>query len=137
MGEYRDAATRPRFSFGFGLHGSTVSYGPPAIRPAAGGQPPAAVVTITNTGGRTADEVVQLYVRQMVCAQGARPAQELRGFQHVTLAPAEAKQVTFALTDTVLGYFHRDGRFVTDVGDYHIWIAPQSETSDPVLYDRK
>jgi beta-glucosidase len=136
LGDYRDAPTRPRFSFGFGLTGSTVRYGPATVRPATAGQPATAVATITNTGPRPADEVVQLYVRQLACAQGARPAQELRGFQHVTLAPGEARQVNFALTDAVLGYFQRDGRFVTDNGDYRIWIAPQASNGESVSYRR-
>ena len=131
MGDYRDAATRPMFNFGYGLNGTTVRYSPATVKPAA------AVATITNTGARPADEVVQLYVRQLACPQGVRPAQELRGFRHVTLAPAETKQVSFALTDAVLGFFKRDGRFVADSGDYNIWIAPQAGVGDPVVYHRK
>lgn len=133
MGEYREGGTRAMFNFGYGLTYSTVRYSAATISN-TNGQPAAAVATVTNTGNRAVDEVVQLYIRQLACAEGARPVQELRGFQRVSLQPGEAKQVSFSLTDAVLGYVRRDGRFVTDDGDYTIWIAPHAGSGDMVRY---
>ena len=64
-GAYRDGATLRMFKFGVGLNRWTFGYGAVTIRPAAACQPAVAVATITNTGTHSADEVAQLYIRQL------------------------------------------------------------------------
>ena len=132
---YRDATRNPLYPFGFGLTYTTFSSSPITIR-AEGGRQAVATATITNTGSRDGEDVAELYIHQKACVEGARPAQELRGFQRVSLKPGETKEVVFPLTDEVLGYHARDGKWKTDAGAYQVWIAPSSEKGDPAIYDR-
>lgn len=137
MGNYRDYTRDPMYDFGFGLTGTTFGYGAVRLTLAQNGHPSVASATITNTGKQRGEEVVQLYIRQLACPEGARPVQELRGFWHVTLEPGQSKDVSFELNDQVLGYFARDGHWLTDPGKYQIWIAPHARTGEPAVYDRQ
>ncbi|MEI6072342.1 MAG: glycoside hydrolase family 3 N-terminal domain-containing protein [Verrucomicrobiae bacterium] len=134
-GEYRDMKSKePQFWFGYGLTYSAFSYSPVKITPSANGKPAEASVTVTNTGKREAIETPQLYIRQLVCHEGARPKQELRGFKRVRLQPGEKADVSFPLTGEVLGYIDRNGNPRVDVGDYEIWIAPRAQQGTPVKF---
>ncbi len=84
-----------------------------------------ASVTVTNTGNREADEVVQLYVRDMV-GSIARPVKELKGFKRVGLKPGESKRVEFKLTPEDLKFYNFDLEYVNEPGDYRIFIGPDS-----------
>ena len=132
--DYRDLTRNPQFWFGYGLTYTTFTYGPVEIIPAAGENPAAARVTITNTGKREGHEVAQLYIRQLACSHAVRPEQELRGFQRIGLKPDEKAEVIFPLTDEVLGYWGRDGKWHADAGNYHIWIAPQAQLGEAVTF---
>jgi len=135
-GQYRDMASMDaKFWFGYGLTYTTFDYSPVRLTPAAKGKPAEAVVTITNIGKREGDEVPQMYIRQLVCHEGARPKQELRGFKHVKLQPGEKADVSFPLTGEVLGYIDRQGKPRADAGDYEIWIAPSSQTGTSVKFE--
>jgi len=134
---FRDHITSgdAQYWFGYGLTYTTFEYSPVRITPAANGKPAEAVVTLTNTGKREGDEVVQLYIGQLVCHEGARPKQELRGFKHVKLQPGEKADVSFPLTGEVLGYTDRKGKSRVDAGEYEIWIAPSAHKGTPVKFD--
>jgi beta-glucosidase len=132
---YRDTPEKDaKFWFGYGLTYTTFSYGKVQVTPGEAGQPAQASVTVTNTGARAGEEVVQLYISQMACHDGVRPAQELRGIKRVALKPGEKQDVSFALTGDTLGYIDRNGRAKVDAGDYQIWIAPHARTGTPVVY---
>jgi|GEM_PF-9181 len=124
-----------QYWFGYGLTYTTFDYSPARIIPAADGKPAWAEASITNTGKRDGDEVVQLYISQLVCHEGARPKQELRGFQHIKLKPGEKTTVLFPLTGEVLGYFDRKGKPRADAGDYEIYIAPSAHKGTPVIFN--
>ena len=63
-----------------------------------------ATITVKNTGSRDADEVVQLYIRDMV-ASISRPIKELKGFQKVYLQPGESKDVNITIQKDALSYY--------------------------------
>ena len=134
---FRDHVTSgaAQYWFGYGLTYTTFEYSPVRITPAANGKPAEAVATITNTGKCSGDEVVQLYIGQLVCHEGARPMQELRGFKHVKLQPGEKADVSFPLTGEVLGYIDRKGKPRVDAGEYEIWIAPSAHKGTPVKFE--
>ena len=135
-GRYRDGVpTAARFWFGYGLTYTTFAYSDVKVIPGRKGKPAEAVATIRNTGKRTGVEVVQLYLRQLACHEGARPMQELRGFQRLELKPGECATVRFPLTAEVLGYIDRQGKARVDAGTYHVWIAPHARTGDPLVYN--
>jgi len=134
-GQYRDMKDMDaKFWFGYGLTYTTFEYSPVKITPSANGKPAEASVTITNTGKREGVEVPQLYIRQLVCHEGARPKQELRGFKRIKLQPGGKAEVSFPLTGEVLGYIDRKGEHRVDSGDYEIWIAPSAHNGKPLVY---
>ena len=123
-----------KFWFGHGLTYTRFEYGPAAIVPATGEKPAEAIVTVENAGSREGVEVVQLYIRQLACHEGARPGQELRGFKRLRLEPGQCAEVRFPLTGETLGFVRRDGAWQVDAGDYHIWIAPHARTGTLVVH---
>lgn len=105
----------PLFPFGHGLSYTTFDYGKPRVD--AKSMLPDGKVTVSvrvkNTGKRTGQETVQLYVSDKK-ASLPRPVKELKGFQKVTLAPGEEKEVSFIVTREALSFF--DDR-------KHAWVA--------------
>ena len=78
-------------------------------------------VKVTNTGSRRGDEVVQMYIRDVIFSV-ARPLWELRGFKRVTLDPGESATVSFELGEKELGFWNREGRFVVEPGDFKVAV---------------
>jgi beta-glucosidase len=135
MVDYRDITRDPLFRFGYGLTYTDFSFGPvEIIEPATPGQPAKARASVTNTGKRSGEAVAQLYIRDVACSEGARPAQELRGWQRLTLAPGETRVAEFPLDDTVLGFIDRSGRHRVEAGEFCVGIAPHAGTADAVVY---
>src|SRR6185437_13792986 len=89
----------PLFPFGFGLSYTTFQYSTPTISPARITPDGKATVsvTITNTWKRAGDEIVQLYIHDLVSSV-TRPIKELKDFRRISLAPNETKKVDFEIT---------------------------------------
>jgi beta-glucosidase len=85
-----------------------------------------ASVEVENTGQRTGDEVVQLYIRD-VAASVTRPVKELKGFERITLRPAEKRRVTFTLGPEHLGFYNRDMRFTVEPGEFKVFVGTNSQ----------
>ena len=83
-------------------------------------------VDVTNTGDRAGDEVVQLYIRDVVSSV-TRPIKELRGFERVTLAPGEKKTVTFTLGPAELSLIDRRMQRIVEPGRFEVMVAPARE----------
>ena len=83
-------------------------------------------VDVQNTGSRSGDEVVQLYIRD-IAASVTRPVKELKGFERVTLGPGETKHLTFTLTSKELGFINRDMRFVVEPGTFNVSVGTSSD----------
>ncbi len=80
---------------------------------------------VENVGRRAGDEVVQLYVRDVV-ASVTRPVQELRGFERVSLQPGERRRVHFQLGPEELGLYDRQLRFVVEPGAFQVRVGNSS-----------
>ena len=80
---------------------------------------------IANTGAREADEVAQLYVRDLV-ASVARPVRELKGFRRLHLKPGEKQTVSFTLSEKDLAFYNEAMQLVAEPGEFDVWIAPDS-----------
>lgn len=129
---YIDVRNDPLYPFGYGLSYTTFSYGDVQLSAdhiARDGSVTASV-TVTNTGQRDGDEVVQLYIHHPA-AQIARPVKELKGFRRVHLKAGESQRIDFTVTPDMLKYKDGNGRDVLDAGVYDIMVGPNS--SDKVL----
>ena len=119
----------PLYPFGYGLSYTTFSYSEPhveqsSIRIGAAVQ---VSIDITNSGSRSGDEVVQLYIHQRF-GRALRPVRELKGFQRIQLAPQETRHITFTLSGHDLQYWSTaDAAWVQDPATFDVWIGTNSE----------
>jgi beta-glucosidase len=137
VSRYLDAPNTPLYPFGHGLSYTTFAYSPVTLSaPSLGaGGAITASATITNTGKRAGEEVVQLYVRDLV-GSVTRPVQELKGFEKIALAPGESRTVSFTLRPADLAFTRADMTYGWEPGEYRLWIAPSSggTASTPVSF---
>jgi beta-glucosidase len=87
-----------------------------------------ASVTVTNTGRRKGDEVVQLYLHDPV-ASISQPVRRLRGFERVTLDPGRSRTVTFTLDKSDFGFYDNRGRFVVEPGRIDVYAGNSSSAT--------
>jgi beta-glucosidase len=85
----------------------------------------AAPVDVENTGTKTGDEVVQLYLNDPV-ASISQPVRRLRGFERVTLSPEEKRTVTFTLDKSDFGFYDNHGKFVVEPGQIDVYSGNSS-----------
>ena len=116
------------YPFGHGLSYTTFVYG--NLRLSSGSIRPDEPVTvsfdITNTGDRKGDEVVQLYIRDLLGSVTTYEKQ-LRGFERIPLEPGETKTVTFTLFPKDLSLLDRNMVRVVEPGDFRIMVGASSE----------
>ena len=84
-----------------------------------------ASLTVTNTGNRAGDEIVQLYIHD-IAASIIRPVKELKGFKRVHLDAGESKTVEFEISEPMLKFYNADLQFVSEPGDFEIMVGPNS-----------
>ena len=84
-----------------------------------------ASVTVTNTGKRDGEEVVQCYVRDLV-GSVTRPVKELKGFEKIFLKAGESKKVSFTITPDLLSFHRQDMTYGTEPGDFKMFIGGNS-----------
>jgi beta-glucosidase len=125
--KYFDAPWTPLFPFGFGLSYTTFKISNlqlSAPRISASGKLTVSV-EVENTGRRAGDEVVQLYIRDLVATM-TRPVKELKGFQRVSLQPGEKRRVEFVLGPEHLGFWNREMRYVVEPGEFQVMVGANS-----------
>jgi len=137
VSRYLDVPNTPLYPFGFGLSYTSFAYSPVTL--SAPGMGPGGTITasatITNTGQREGEEVVQLYVRDLV-GSVTRPVQELKGFEKIMLQPGESRIVRFTLRPEDLAFTRADMSHGWEPGEFRLWIAPRSgaDASAPVTF---
>ena len=92
-----------------------------------------ATVKVKNTGDRAATEVVQCYVGDRGTSL-EQPVRSLKGFQRVTLAPGESRQVAFQLGFDELSFFDNAGSQLIEPSDYTVWIGGDSLASQKAQF---
>ncbi len=125
---YLDLDYTPAYSFGYGLSYTTFAYknlvlSREKIKP---GEKLMVSAEITNTGNVDADEVVQLYIRDLV-ASVTRPVKELKGFKRVSIKAGETVKVEFTLTDADLAFYNDKMKFVFEPGKFNVWISKNAD----------
>ncbi len=123
-----DAGFKPLFPFGYGLSYTEFRYDNIALS-ANGIEPGDRVVIsadVTNAGEIAAEEVVQLYVRDLA-GSITRPVRELKGFRRVGLAPGQTVRIEFELHTDDLAFYGRNMQLAAEPGSFHVWIGGSSE----------
>ena len=125
--KYNDGPFTPLYPFGYGLSYTTFQFSNPVISRAAMNPSGSVTVSITvqNTGARSGDEVVQLYIQDPV-ASIVQPVRRLQGFQRVTLAPGQSRTVSFTLNRSNVGFFDNNGNFVVESGTIEAYVGDSS-----------
>jgi beta-glucosidase len=125
--KYLELPSSPQYPFGHGLSYTSFEYGAPGLSSATMTAVDTLTVTveITNTGDRTGDEVVQMYVRDEVRSV-TPPVMELRGFERVTLSPGETLSVSFPITMEDLAFYDADGWWVVEPGMFSVMVGGSS-----------
>ncbi|HEX2820339.1 MAG TPA: glycoside hydrolase family 3 N-terminal domain-containing protein [Streptosporangiaceae bacterium] len=125
---YWDEASTPLFPFGYGLSYGRFEYANLTVdQPAVTAAGTVTVsVEVTNTAGREADEVVQLYLHQRH-GSASRPVRELKGFRRVTLAAGESRLLQFPVGPDERRYWNTASRdWVTDPAAFDVWVGGDS-----------
>jgi beta-glucosidase len=123
-----DTCFTPLFPFGYGMSYTEFAYNDISVSQAEiplGGTVEVSAL-LTNRGEVEAEEVVQLYTRD-IAASITRPVKELKGFRRVRLRPGETATVSFTLHTDELSFFGGDGQRTVEPGLFHVWIGGNSE----------
>jgi beta-glucosidase len=123
-----DAGDKPLFPFGHGLSYVEFAYSDLRFdrRELPVGEALTIRVDVTNRGGMVGDEVVQLYVRDLV-GNVTRPVRELKDFRRIRLQPGQTVTVEFALHGEDLAFYGRDDERMAEPGEFHLWVGGSSE----------
>jgi len=124
-GDYTDCRHTPLFSFGHGLGYTTFGYSDIAVEAGDTSSRVSVGVTLTNIGDREGEEVVQLYMSDLV-ASVARPESSLIGFTRLSLAPGEASRVTFDIHPSRLAFYDEAMQFVVEPGLFRFGVGASS-----------
>lgn len=131
--KYIDVPNSPLYPFGFGLSYTTFEYSPVTVNKSSFGIKDKLKVhiIISNSGNYDGEEVVQLYIRDLV-GSVTRPVKELRGFQKIFLKKGESKKLEFTLTSDDLAFYRADMTFGAEPGDFEIFAGGDSDTENKV-----
>ena len=124
---YTDMPNSPKYPFGFGLSYTSFQYGDIQLSKKAinAKENLTATITVKNTGTMAGDEVVQLYIRDLV-GSVVRPVKELKGFQKINLKAGESKTVSFVIRPDDLKFYNNDVKFIAEPGDFKLFIGTNS-----------
>ena len=127
---YLDSHFLPLYPFGFGLSYSTFSYKNLVLSNSTitNSDTLEVVVEVANTGEFDADEIIQLYIRDLV-GSVTRPIKELKKFKRIHLVKGQCKRITFNLTTEDLAFYDRKMCLTTEPGKFHIWVGGSSDAT--------
>jgi beta-glucosidase len=131
---YVDEQNSALFPFGYGLTYTTFSYAPldlsatrlsaDALNHDAGSLHVS--TTVTNTGTRAGDEIVELYIR-LRGTSVSLPVRQLEGFRRITLAPGQSQRIDFTIGRNELAFWNIEMQDVVEPASATVWIGPNSK----------
>lgn len=135
---YLDIDNEPLYPFGYGLSYTTFKYSNFRLSSSTMTETSAikASVDVTNTGDYDADEVVQLYIRDLV-GSVSRPVKELKDFSKINLKKGETKMVTFTIDAEKLKFYNSDLKYVCEPGDFNVMVGPNSNDVQTLKFTLK
>ena len=132
--KYEDGDNEPAYAFGYGLSYSRFVYTNLRIDKEVFSQNEQlnVCVDVENTSDYDGTEIVQLYLNDVV-AEVVRPMKELKAFQRVTIKARERITVEFTLAEKDLRYYHKNGDYKADEGEFEIFVGPASNAVHKIL----
>jgi beta-glucosidase len=127
---YLDVPKSPLFPFGYGLSYTNFEYKNLTLskNTISEREELEVSVEVSNTGNYGGEEVVQLYVRDLV-GSVTRPLKELKGFKKVFIGKGATKKVTFALTAEDLAFYRHDLSYDAEPGRFMVFVGGNSDTT--------
>ncbi len=124
---YIDLPNSPKFPFGYGLSYTTFDYSDIKLNKSTLriNEKLEASITIKNTGNYDGEEVVQLYIRDVV-GSVVRPVKELKGFQKILLKAGESREIKFQITNEQLKFYNDKLEYKSEPGEFKIYIGTNS-----------
>ncbi|WP_373551527.1 glycoside hydrolase family 3 N-terminal domain-containing protein [Haliscomenobacter sp.] len=125
--DYISGPYSPLYPFGFGLSYTQFNYSNLSLssKKVIVGEPLKVSVAVTNTGERDGDEIVQLYIRDLVSSV-TRPVQELKDFARIQLKKGETKTISFNITADKLQYYGLDMKRIVEAGEFEVQVGKSS-----------
>jgi beta-glucosidase len=129
--DYLSEDIKPLFHFGFGLSYTTFSFSNLRLEKSTIGidESTKVSVDVKNNGKHAGDEVVQLYIRDLISSV-TRPVKELKGFKRINLKPDESKTVSFIISPNHLSFTNIYMENVVEPGDFEIMVGNSSRDED-------
>jgi beta-glucosidase len=127
--KYRDIPNAPLFAFGYGLSYTNFTYSKLVLSSEKMNMSGSLTVkaTITNTGDYSGEEVVQLYIRDVVGNGVSRPLLQLKGFEKVMIEKGASKEVSFQIHPKDLAFFRLDNTFAPEAGKFEVFVGTSSD----------
>ncbi len=134
--QYTDVANSPLYSFGFGLSYTTFEYSKVKISSdkIKFGEKLKVSVEVKNRGNYEGQEVVQLYIRDLV-GSVTRPVKELKGFEKINLKKGETKTVSFEISSEDLKFYNLEMKNEAEAGDFEVFVGGNSDTDRKVNFE--
>ena len=136
--KYIDESNLPRYPFGYGLSYSNFHYHDLKLNSSVlhKNTKITASVIVTNNGKYNGHEIVQLYLHDKV-ASTTQPEKLLKGFKKIFLKQGESKRVNFTITEPMLRFYNARLDYVSEPGEFELYIGPNSQTQmkKPFIYE--
>ncbi|WP_321309105.1 beta-glucosidase BglX [Marinifilum fragile] len=126
--KYLDCPNTPLYPFGYGLSYTTFDYSAVELDKTTMGANDQIIakVKVSNTGKYDGEEVVQLYIQDLV-GSVTRPVKELKGFKKVFIPKGESVEVEFTITAEDLAFYREDMSYGVEKGDFKVFIGTSSQ----------
>lgn len=136
---YLDVSNDPLYPFGYGLSYTAFKYGELSLSSESltGNQTLKVTVPVTNTGDYDGQEVVQLYLRDMV-GSVTRPVKELKGFKKVMIKAGETETIEFEIKTDDLKFYNYNLDFTWEPGEFEVMVGGNSRdvTSKMITWNK-
>lgn len=125
--KYLDSPNTPLYPFGYGLSYTKFDYSNIQLDKTSMGVNGQITVkvTVTNSGKYDGEEVVQLYIQDLV-GSVTRPVKELKHFEKLSIAKGESKVIEFKITAEDLAFYRKDMSYGVEAGDFKIFVGTNS-----------
>ena len=126
--QYRDIPNEPLFPFGFGLSYTTFEYSNLSLSAPTISLSDSITIkaTVKNTGNYDGEEVVQLYIRDVIGNGVARPVLQLKGFEKVMISKGSVREVAFTIHPNDLAFYRFDKTWGPEAGKFEVFVGTSS-----------